>query len=179
MGSPKSSAAAEPPMPVSVSSNAVSEVVDAVTVAQKAMSSSNEGSEGGVPPTAKATTSMPPKPQAEASQNNGEAPAVCKRSPQLSSSSAPTALATPGKSASQQKVNSLATGTPEQSEPTKETAGQGAAAAVRCKTKEELRKNPGTVIVPCRARGMVRDMIAIVFVFPLFSFIGSGNNYAF
>jgi hypothetical protein len=143
--------------------------VDALAAAQKAMSSSNEGSERGVPPTAKAT-SMSPKSQTEASQNNDGASDISKRSPQLSSSVAPTALAMVGRTAPQQKANPRATGISEQSKPTKETAGAGAAAAatVRCLTKDELRKSPGTVIVPCRARGMVRDITAIVFIFPFF-----------
>ena len=54
--------------------------------------------------------------------------------------------------------------TDEKSNATGKSAGAGAAAAaaVRCKTREELQKNPGTVIVPCRARGMPMDHNFIV-----------------
>lgn len=54
--------------------------------------------------------------------------------------------------------------TNEKSDTAKKSAGAGAAAAaaVRCKTREELQKNPGTVIVPCRARGMPMDHNFIV-----------------
>jgi len=85
-----------------------------------------------------ATATQPTKSQVETSQND-----------------VGTAVATQGKP----KI-----GIPEILQTPKDgaVAGAAAAAAVRCKTKDELRKNPGTVIVPCRARGMVRSANRII-----------------
>lgn len=62
-----------------------------------------------------------------------------------------------GRTATPLKPNPKTT-TPASEAPKKSAgAGAAAAAAVRCKTREELQKDPGTVIVPCRARGMPMD----------------------
>jgi len=101
------------------------------------------------------STVRPGQPDTAVPNNDG----ISSRPPDVSSN----ALAQPMSAKSSQR-SSMASSSSEQSskaggEPI--AAGAAAAAAVMKaasnKTEEELRKNPGTVIVPCRARGMPMD----------------------
>ena len=121
------------------------------------------------------SSARPGQPDAAVSNNDG----VSARPSDVSSN----AMAQPMSAKSSQR-SSMASSSSEQSNKTGgEPIAAGAAAAAAAmtaasnKTKEELRKNPGTVIVPCRARGMVRNSIhGKIFVSCSSKLVLSGEN---